>query len=49
MTIILGIDPGTNITGYGLIDISSGLIKYIHHSQLRLQTRNLLSTYTFLP
>ena len=44
MTIILGIDPGTNITGYGLIDISSGLIKYIHHSIIKTGLKNKYTT-----
>ena len=44
MTIILGIDPGTNITGYGLIDISSGSIKYVHHSIIKTGLKNKYTT-----
>ena len=29
MAIVLGIDPGSRITGYGLIESSSGKLKYI--------------------
>ena len=37
---ILGIDPGTNITGFGLIELSGSKFKYIHHSILKTGLKN---------
>ncbi len=37
---ILGIDPVTNITGYGLITLSSSKLKYLHHSILKTGLKN---------
>mgnify|MGYP001276349195 CR=1 FL=1 len=44
MTIILGIDPGTNITGFGIIGISSNKVKYIHHSIIKTGLKNKYTT-----
>ena len=44
MTIILGIDPGTNITGFGIIEISSNKVKYIHHSIIKTGLKNKYTT-----
>ncbi|MBH44426.1 MAG: crossover junction endodeoxyribonuclease RuvC [Gammaproteobacteria bacterium] len=40
-TIILGIDPGTNITGYGIVELSNeGSLKYIHHEIIKTGLKN---------
>tara|TARA_Y100000748_G_scaffold282664_1_gene263154 strand:+ start:339 stop:839 length:501 start_codon:yes stop_codon:yes gene_type:complete len=45
MTIILGIDPGTNITGYGIIKVSSDLkISYLHHGVIKTGLKNRYTT-----
>ena len=45
MTIILGIDPGTNITGFGLINISEdSKISYIHHEIIKTGLKNKYTT-----
>ncbi|MEC7864588.1 MAG: crossover junction endodeoxyribonuclease RuvC [Pseudomonadota bacterium] len=45
MTIILGIDPGTNITGFGLIKISEdSKISYIHHEIIKTGLKNKYTT-----
>lgn len=41
---ILGIDPGTNITGYGLITLSSSKLKYLHHSIVKTGLKNKYTT-----
>ncbi len=43
MTRILGIDPGTNITGLGIVDISGSDVKYIHHQTLKTGIKNKYS------
>ena len=43
MTRILGIDPGTNITGLGVVDINGSDIKYIHHQTLKTGIKNKYS------
>ena len=35
-TIVLGIDPGSRITGYGLIEISGDTERVIHHGVIRI-------------
>ena len=40
MTIILGIDPGTNKTGYGIINYDKNEPKYIHHEVLKTGLKN---------
>ena len=36
MTTILGIDPGTNITGFGVIKLSKNAdISYVHHEIIK--------------
>ena len=35
MSIILGIDPGTNITGYGIINSENNHLSYIHHEIIK--------------
>jgi len=37
---ILGIDPGTNITGFGLISLSGSKLKYLHHSIIKTGLKN---------
>ncbi len=41
MTRILGIDPGSNYTGYGIIDIEGNHSKHIAHGHLHLNHINL--------
>ena len=43
MTRILGIDPGTNITGIGIIETNSSTMKYIHHEILKTGLKNKYS------
>ena len=35
MSVILGIDPGTNITGYGIINSENNKLSYIHHEIIK--------------
>lgn len=44
MTIILGIDPGTNITGYGIINSEKDKLTYIHHEVIKTGLKNLYTT-----
>ncbi len=44
MSIILGIDPGTNITGFGVIELSDHEIKYIFHSIIKTGLKNKYTT-----
>tara|TARA_Y100001970_G_C14024596_1_gene745326 strand:- start:502 stop:999 length:498 start_codon:yes stop_codon:yes gene_type:complete len=37
---ILGIDPGTNITGYGIIELNENKLTYLHHSTLKTGIKN---------
>lgn len=37
MTRILGIDPGSQITGYGIIDVEGGCSRYVTSGCIRLQ------------
>ena len=37
---ILGIDPGTNITGYGIIQLDGNKIKYLYHAILKTGLKN---------
>ena len=37
---ILGIDPGTNITGYGVIQLDGNKIKYLYHAILKTGLKN---------
>ena len=41
---ILGIDPGTNITGFGLISLSGTKFKYLHHSIIKTGLKNKYTT-----
>ena len=41
---ILGIDPGTNITGFGIIEFDNNNIKYIHHSIVKTGLKNKYTT-----
>ena len=36
MAIVLGIDPGSRITGYGLIKSSSGELKYVASGRIKV-------------
>jgi crossover junction endodeoxyribonuclease RuvC len=40
---ILGIDPGTNVTGYGVIEKNRGGLREIHHGEIRVPRDLLLS------
>tara|TARA_B100000902_G_C27181784_1_gene849301 strand:- start:335 stop:832 length:498 start_codon:yes stop_codon:yes gene_type:complete len=44
MTIILGIDPGTNITGYGIVRFENKKLIYIHHEILKTGLKNKYTT-----
>ena len=41
---ILGIDPGTNITGFGIIDFEKNQFNYIHHSIIKTGLKNKYTT-----
>ena len=41
MTRILGIDPGSRRTGYGIIDFESGKLKYVTSGIIRLPEKSL--------
>ena len=41
MTVILGIDPGTNITGYGIIKLEESKPTYLHHEILKTGLQNM--------
>lgn len=38
--IILGVDPGTNVTGFGIIEFSNNRIKQIAHGVIKLSSSN---------
>ena len=40
MARILGIDPGTNVTGIGVIDMSDSVVKYVYHEALKTGIKN---------
>ena len=44
MSVILGIDPGTNITGYGIINSENNNLSYIHHEIKKTGLKNLYTT-----
>ncbi|MDC0414959.1 crossover junction endodeoxyribonuclease RuvC [Gammaproteobacteria bacterium] len=44
MPIILGIDPGTNITGYGIINSENNQLSYLHHEIIKTGLKNLYTT-----
>ena len=44
MTIILGIDPGTNITGFGLIKLIDNNFTYVHHAVIKTGLKNKYTT-----
>ena len=39
--IICGIDPGTRLTGYGIVELKSGNAKYISHGVIKPKTEDL--------
>jgi crossover junction endodeoxyribonuclease RuvC len=41
MTRVLGIDPGSRRTGYGIIDVESGKLKYVTSGIIRLPEKSL--------
>ena len=41
---ILGIDPGTNITGFGIIGFEKNQFNYIHHSIVKTGLKNKYTT-----
>ena len=41
MTVILGIDPGTNITGYGIIKLEESKPTYLYHEILKTGLKNM--------
>ncbi len=40
---ILGIDPGTNVTGIGIIDVDDSTIKYVYHEAFKTGIKNKYS------
>ncbi len=42
--LILGIDPGSHITGYGVIDKKGNYLRHIIHGEIKLKQDSLLST-----
>lgn len=42
MTLILGIDPGTRVTGYGLIQKDKTNISHVHHGRIKLSIKDSL-------
>jgi crossover junction endodeoxyribonuclease RuvC len=42
--LILGIDPGSHITGYGVIDKKGNYLRHILHGEIKLKKESLLST-----
>ena len=42
--LILGIDPGSHITGYGVIDKKGNYLRHIIHGEVKLKKDSLLST-----
>ena len=41
---ILGVDPGSRLTGYGCVEVLSGRIRLVTHGTLRLETPSVPST-----
>lgn len=41
MTRILGIDPGSRVTGYGVIDVAGGRLRYVASGCIRVQGADL--------
>ncbi|HIN90046.1 MAG TPA: crossover junction endodeoxyribonuclease RuvC, partial [Porticoccaceae bacterium] len=41
MAIILGIDPGSRVTGYGLINVVGNKLEYVGCGCIRTQTQDL--------
>jgi len=48
MTRILGIDPGSRFTGYGIIDIQGNHATHISHGTIRIQGEDLCSKLRYL-
>ena len=42
--LILGIDPGSHITGYGVIDKKGNYLRHIIHGEVKPRKDSLLST-----
>jgi len=42
--LILGIDPGSHITGYGVIDKKGNYLRHILHGEIKLKKDSLLSS-----
>ena len=42
--LILGIDPGSHITGYGVIDKKGNYLRHILHGEIKIKKDSLLST-----
>ena len=41
MAVILGIDPGSRITGYGIIDYQKGVLKHIASGSLKIKSEEV--------
>ncbi len=41
MKVILGIDPGSQLTGYGLVSLDKKIISHITHGTIKVQGKNL--------
>jgi crossover junction endodeoxyribonuclease RuvC len=37
--LVLGVDPGSTVTGYGLVEMAAGTLKYRHDEQFKLPAR----------
>ena len=44
MTRFLGIDPGSRITGYGIIEVDGRVSKYVDSGCIRTQSEDLQSS-----
>jgi crossover junction endodeoxyribonuclease RuvC len=40
---ILGIDPGSHVTGYGVIDKSGNSLRHVTHGEIKIRKNSLLS------
>ena len=39
---VLGVDPGTHVTGFGVVDVVSGSVRHVAHGQIRTRTKEPL-------
>jgi crossover junction endodeoxyribonuclease RuvC len=48
MTRILGIDPGSRITGYGIIEMDGNYARHLSHGLIRLQEQDISGNLKYL-